>query len=74
MSSDNTDSPAKMSVNSVEASHGSAVVTTKAKLIAISRNGRNMPNTRNVNCRIHNVASAWIPRLIQKRESSPKCR
>ena len=33
-----------------------------------------MSNTRSVSCRIHSVASAWIPRLIQNAKSSPKCR
>ena len=40
----------------------------------VSRNGRSMPSTRSVSCRIHSVASAWMPRLIQKDEPSPKCR
>ncbi len=74
MNSDSTDSPAKMSVSSVLASQGSAVVRISTRLIASSRNGRAMPSTRSVSCRIHSVASAWIPRLIQNAESSPKCR
>ncbi len=72
--SDSTERPAKMSVSSMLASHGSAVVRISASPIASSRNGRAMPSTRSVSCTIHSVASAWIPRLIQKPESSPKCR
>ena len=63
-----------MSVSSVLASQGSEVVRTSTRLMARSRNGWDMPSTRSVNCRIHNVASALIPRLIQKFESSPKWR
>ena len=61
-----------MSVSSVLASQGSEVVRTSTRLMASSRNGCGMPSTRSVNCRIHSVASALIPRLIQKLESSPK--
>jgi hypothetical protein len=57
-----------MSVRSVEASQGSAVVRIKARLIAVSRHGRSKPNTRSASCRIQSVASAWMPRLIQKFE------
>ena len=42
-----------------------AVVRTRARLIANSRNGWARPSTRRVSCRIHSVASACIPRLIQ---------
>ena len=69
MNSDSTDRPAKMSVSSMLASQGSAVVRISARLSAISRNGLAMPNTRSVSCRIHSVASAWMPRLIQKLEA-----
>jgi hypothetical protein len=40
------------------ASQGSAVVRIRTRLTAISRNGRAMPNTRRVSCRIQSVASA----------------
>ncbi len=72
--SDNTDSPAKISVSSILASQGSAVVRISTTLKPNSRIGLTMPNTRSVSCRIHSVASAWIPRLSQKPDSSPKCR
>ena len=65
MKSDSTDRPAKISVRSMLASHGSAVARTSTRLIASSRSGWAMPSTRSVSCRIHSVASAWIPRLIQ---------
>ena len=58
MNSDSTDRPAKMSVSSMLASQGSAVVRIRTALTAISRNGRAMPNTRSVSCRIQSVASA----------------
>ena len=58
MKSDNTESPAKMSVSSMLANQGSAVVRTSARPIASSRNGCAMPSTRSVSCRIHSVASA----------------
>ena len=58
MKSDSTDRPAKMSVSSMLASQGSAVVRIRTTLTAISRDGRAMPNTRSVSCRIHSVASA----------------
>ena len=56
------------------ASQGSAVVSVSAKPNLNRSAGLAMPKARNVNCRIHIVASAWIPRLIQKYVSSPKCR
>ena len=74
MKNDSTASPAKISVSSVVTSHGSAVERTSTRLIASSRSGRAMPSTRSVSCRIHSVASAWIPRLIQNAEFSPKWR
>ena len=43
---------------SMLASQGSAVVRIRTRLTAISRNGRAMPNTRRVSCRIQSVASA----------------
>ena len=63
-----------MSVRSMLASQGSEVVRASTRLMANRRNGWDIPRTRSVNCRIHSVASALIPRLIQKLESSPKCR
>ena len=68
MKSASTDRPVKMSVSSVLASHGNEVVRTSTRLMARSRNGWGWPSTRSVNCRIHSVASALIPRLIQKLE------
>lgn len=64
--SDSTDRPAKISVSSMLASQGNAVVSVSATPDPNSSAGLAMPNTRSVNCRIHIVASAWIPRLIQK--------
>ena len=52
-----------MSVSSMLASQGSAVVRTSTRLIASSRNGWAMPSTRSVNCRIHSVASALDPEI-----------
>ena len=46
MNSASTDSPAKMSVNSMLASQGSAVVRIRAMLSQISRKGLAMPSTR----------------------------
>ena len=63
MNSDSTDRPAKMSVSSMLASQGSAVVRIRTRLNAASRNGRIMPNTRRVSCSSHNVASAWIAKV-----------
>ncbi len=58
INSASTDSPAKMSVKSMLASQGSAVVRIRAMLSQIRRNGLAMPNTRRVSCRIHSTASA----------------
>ena len=63
-----------MSVSSMLVIQGSAVVAINATPIAATRNGRVVPNTRSVSCRIHSVAIAWKARLIQNRECSPKCR
>ena len=54
------------------ASQGSAVVSVSTAASVNSRHGLAMPNTRSVSCRIHIVASTWMPRLIQKKLSSPK--
>jgi hypothetical protein len=58
INSDNTDRPAKMSVKSVEASQGSAVVRIRTRLNPRSRHGLTIPNTRSVSCRIHRAAIA----------------
>ena len=55
-----------MSVSSMLASQGSAVVSVSARLTPNSRHGLARPKTRSVSCRIHMVASAWITRLTQK--------
>ena len=58
INSASTDRPVKMSVNSVVASQGSAVVRISARLIASEPPWLAMPSTRSVSCRIHSVASA----------------
>jgi|HubBroStandDraft_2_1064218.scaffolds.fasta_scaffold95126_1 hypothetical protein len=58
MNSDSTASPAKMSVNSMLASHGSAVVRINNRPIVSSRKGWAMLSTRNVSCRTQSVAGA----------------
>ena len=58
MNSDSTASPAKMSVNSMLASHGSAVVRINNRPIVGSRKGWAMLSTCNVSCRTQSVASA----------------
>jgi hypothetical protein len=56
MNSASTDRPVKMSVRSVEASHGSAVVDQSE---ADRRQAMaEQVDTRSVNCTIHSVASA----------------
>ena len=55
-----------MSVSSMLASQGSAVIRVNARLTPNSRHGLARPKTRSVSCRIHIVASAWIARLSQK--------
>ena len=58
INNDSTDRPAKMSVSSMLASQGNAVVSVRRRLTPNSRHGRASPKTRSVSCKIHIVARA----------------
>ena len=61
-----TESPKKMSVSTMPASHGSVVVTESTAIVASSTSGRPSPCTRSTRAMIHTVAAAWAMITGQK--------
>ena len=74
MNSASTDSPAKMSVKSMLASQGSAVVRIRAMLRPDQPQGPRHAEHAQRQLQDPQRRERLMPRLSQKPESSPKCR